>query len=147
MSAKSSVGMPQMLLLEQFGRVLYDTFGEVPYHVGSSVNQPLWRDVDVRVMLSDERWAELGLGEIGKRNAVWNGFTLAFSALGKAMTGLPIDFQLQTVRDANERYDGTRFALGVRSSVRDYGYRPRVEAHDNLMQDANANRADAQAGA
>jgi hypothetical protein len=37
--------------------------------------------------------------------------TLAFAALGKAMTGLPIDFQIQSATRANELYPGNRSAL------------------------------------
>jgi len=33
---------------------------------------------------------------------------LAFSALGKQMTGLPIDFQIQPTTWANEKFKGSR---------------------------------------
>lgn len=61
-----SVGQPQGMLLNQFGEILRDAFGEVPYHVGSSMTPGTktasWRDVDVRLMLPDDVWAAMGLG-------------------------------------------------------------------------------------
>jgi hypothetical protein len=39
--------------------------------------------------------------------------TLEFSALGELMTGLPIDFQIQSQSHANEKYPGWRSALGI----------------------------------
>jgi len=118
--------MPAALLLEQFGRVIYEAFGEVPYHVGSSLpgaNKPNWRDVDVRLMLDDEQYAAMGFGDPERThsNAKWVAFTLAFSALGKQMTGLPIDFQIQQTSHANRLYLPSsghgRSALGIRSAV------------------------------
>jgi hypothetical protein len=38
---------------------------------------------------------------------------MAFSALGKEMTGLPIDFQLDQMTRANTEHDGPRSALGI----------------------------------
>lgn len=38
---------------------------------------------------------------------------IAFSALGKAMTGLPIDFQIQQASWVNAHYTGERSALGL----------------------------------
>lgn len=115
-----SVGMPDTLRLEQFGIMLYAAFGEVPYHVGSSAKEKRgWRDVDVRLMLPDERYAEMGFGdpEYPHRNARWVAYCLAFSELGKHMTGLPIDFQIQQTTYANERFTAksghSRSALGV----------------------------------
>lgn len=126
MSAASGLGMPNALLLEQFGRVLFETFGEIPYHVGSSApgNGGAWRDVDVRLMLDDKIYAAMGLGDPERThsNGRWVGLTLAFSLLGKHMTGLPIDFQIQQTSYANRLYgDGhTRCAIGVRAVSEGY---------------------------
>lgn len=109
------VGMPAHLWLNQFGHLVYSAFGEHAYHVGSSVKEKLWRDVDVRVMLADDVYAKLGLGDPAHPhdNARWVAFCVAFSALGKQMTGLPIDFQIQTITEANEKFGGGgRSALG-----------------------------------
>lgn len=110
------VGMPQQLLLDEFGSQVWAAFGECPYHVGSSLTQKSgWRDVDVRLILSDEAYEALGLGDPAQthRNAKWVSLSLAFSALGKAVTGLPIDFQVQQQTYANATYKGLRSALGL----------------------------------
>lgn len=112
------VGMPAALYLDAFGSVVWDAFGQPPYHVGSSmpgVNKTGWRDVDVRLILSDEEYEALGLGDPLRchRNAKWVALTMAFSALGKEMTGLPIDFQIQQQTHANKVFEGCpRSALG-----------------------------------
>ena len=110
------VGMPQDLLLNEFGSQVWAAFGDCPYHVGSSLTQKTgWRDVDVRLILPDYLYEAMGLGDPkhAHQNARWVSFALAFSALGKAMTGLPIDFQIQQQTAANEEFKGVRSALGI----------------------------------
>lgn len=110
------VGMPTTLLLHEFGSQVWHAFGEPPYHVGSSLTQKSgWRDVDVRLILDDETYAAKGLGDPKRphSNGKWVALCLAFSALGKQMTGLPIDFQIQQQTVANAEYKGERSALGV----------------------------------
>jgi len=99
--------MPQSLLLHQFGSQVWAAFGSPAYHVGSSLaNKRDWRDVDIRMILSDDLWDSMGLGNPNKcqQNAKWVSLCLAYSALGKAMTGLPIDFQLQRSTEANVEF-------------------------------------------
>lgn len=115
--------MPAALLLDNFGLLVYDAFGELPYHVGSSLRQKRgWRDVDVRLILSDEAFIALGFGppSLGSHeNPRWVAMVRAFSALGREMTGLPIDFQIQAQTAANERNVGQpRSCLGVHALVR-----------------------------
>lgn len=109
------VGMPQSLLLQEFGSQVWAAFGYPPYHVGSSLTEKTWRDVDVRLILPDDEYEALGLGsakgEFQMQNAKWVALCLAFSALGKQLTGLPIDFQIQQQTAANEAYKGPRSAL------------------------------------
>ena len=108
-----SVGGSQYVKLCSFGMFLHEVFGEQAYQVGSSVDGKNWRDVDVVVMLSNDcfwSWA----GTHGFHGARWKGICAAFSALGKEMTGLPIDFKIQPVKWANERYPGARNAIGMR---------------------------------
>lgn len=113
-----SVGMPEFLKLQEFGSKVWDAFGEIPYHVGSSLEKKTgWRDVDVRLILDDEVYASMGFGEPANahQNARWVAMCLAFSCLGREMTGLPIDFQIQQSSDANKSYDKEhkRSALGM----------------------------------
>lgn len=109
------VGMPGHLLLHEFGSQVWHAFGSPPYHVGSSLLSKTWRDVDVRMILSDDDYAvwELGNPRYPHKNGKWVALCLAFSALGKQMTGLPIDFQIQQQSLANLAYDQPRSALGV----------------------------------
>ncbi len=101
------VGMPQSLNLHRFGAYLNAMFGEHTYHVGSSLDKKDgWRDVDVRVILDDDVWDAMGLGDPSEchRNAKWVAYTLCLSSFGKDLTGLPIDCQLQRQTQANEEY-------------------------------------------
>lgn len=63
--------------------------------------------MDVRLILPDDefitRFGSLQVNEVDPRFAA---ITLAFSALGSHMTGLPIDFQIQSQSRANEKYSG-----------------------------------------
>ena len=111
------VGMPASIWLQEFGSLVWAAFGDPPYHVGSSLaNKDGWRDVDVRMMLSREEWDRWGFGDPKRPHdsEKWQAVCLAFSALGKQMTGLPIDFQVQEVETANaENPKGGRSALGI----------------------------------
>lgn len=118
MSSKSRIGMPAQLFLNEFGQLILDAFGEVPYWVGSSARGPGWRDVDIRVMLDDDRYAAEGYGEPHNphSNPKWVATVKVWSAYGKALTGLPIDFQVQQTSWANKEYskpEHTRSALFV----------------------------------
>jgi hypothetical protein len=109
------IGPPDLFKLEQFGRYIRDALDEVPYLVGSCLHREDWRDVDVRVILPDEKYDAL----FGERtvpaclSAKWNAWCLAFAALGRDTTGLPIDFQIDRMTEANAQYDGPRNPLGV----------------------------------
>lgn len=108
------VGMPAFLKLNQFGRVCSEAFGTTAYLVGSATQTKTeWRDVDVRVILTDDEFErQIGAHTNPKcMNLRWNALCLAFAELGQRMTGLPIDFQIDQMTDANERYDGPRHAL------------------------------------
>lgn len=115
------VGMPQHAILNAWGSLIMDALGDDarPYLVGSATTTTNWRDVDVRVMLSTADWDRL-LPGVPRSSAAgfvhprWSALCMAFSAWGQAYTGLPIDFQLQHVDDANARFKGIRDPLGVR---------------------------------
>lgn len=104
--------MPAGIWLNKFGVIVRDYFGHIPYHVGSSLQSKEWRDVDVRLILPDDEFAAL-FGDIHQSwvNPKLAAVTLAFCALGKEMTGLPVDFQIQSQSHANKLYDGPRSAL------------------------------------
>lgn len=108
------VGMPQALWLNEFGSQVWSAFGEVPYLVGSALIGKEWRDVDVRLILADDDYESMSLGDPTDphRNAKWVALCMAFSELGYKMTGLPIDFQIQQRTEANKD-KGHRSALGL----------------------------------
>lgn len=136
------VGMPADLWLNEFGSQVWSAFGKPAYHVGSSLaNKDGWRDVDVRVMLDDEAWARWGFSPDrhtvdSHQDPKWVAVCLAFSALGKQMTGLPIDFQVQRIDDANEKYPHPRSALGIiplrRANPKDVERRSNMVAINDL---------------
>lgn len=100
-----STGMPAGIWLQKFGVIVRDYFGHVPYQVGSSLTTKDWRDVDVRLILPDDEYA----ARFGSVHATYvhkglAAITLAFAALAKEMTGLPVDFQIQPQTWANEHY-------------------------------------------
>ncbi len=108
-----SVGMPAWIKLNQFGRVVEEAFDATAYLVGSATAGKGWRDVDVRVILDDDEFERI-CGPLTRPrclNLRWNALCLAFAALGRDMTGLPIDFQIDQMTDANARYSGPREAL------------------------------------
>jgi hypothetical protein len=108
-----SVGMPQALLLQQFGEHVRNAFGQVAYQVGSSLSsKDGWRDVDVRVMLPDVDYRrKYGDPCRPQRNEAWVSTVLAWSSFGRQLTGLPIDFQVQSLEYANATEPGARSAL------------------------------------
>jgi hypothetical protein len=110
---RAGLGMPAALLVEAYADLLYHAFGETPYQVGSSLTGAIWRDVDIRVMLDDKVYADMGFGDphFPHANERWCAYVIAFSELGRKMTGLPIDFQIQDTTVANEQNDAPRSAL------------------------------------
>lgn len=104
--------MPAGIWLHKFGVIVRDYFGHVAYQVGSSLTTKDWRDVDVRLILPDDEFEQrFGRNKGAEANPKLAAITLAFAALGKAMTGLPIDFQIQPQSWANEKYPNPRSAL------------------------------------
>jgi hypothetical protein len=107
---KQTVGLgpPISHYLHLYGKLLSEAFdGETAYHVGSSLYGRTWRDVDVRIILQDDKYAEMGFGdpENPTANSKWVAYCMAFSELGKRITGLPIDFQVQQATVANRDFD------------------------------------------
>ena len=115
-------GHPHGSHLEAFGQQLLEAFGTMPYHVGSSVYGKTWRDVDVRIMLDDDRFDALfpGYATFHRRDAWWSLICTALSVLGEQRTGLPVDCQIQRTSEANEAYPGARNPLFLRRAEDDH---------------------------
>jgi hypothetical protein len=96
--------------LEEWCRHVRKLFRAHPYFVGSATQRANFRDVDLRLILPDERF-----------DAEWSAvvrvrlMNRAISIWGQQETGLPIDFQIQRQTEANEQYpDGPRNPMGTR---------------------------------
>lgn len=92
-----------------------------PYLVGSVNERADFRDVDVRVVLVDKQWDRMfGKGTADDRGEAhgdprWQLLCAALSEWISAVSGLPVDFQIQRMTEANTSYAGIRRnPLGVR---------------------------------
>lgn len=125
----SHIGAPACFALELACKHLRDAFYSDKYHigiyvVGSCLHKPDWRDVDVRMIMEDEAFANLfpkatlhsGAWEF---DPLWCIMTVAISKWLKDQTGLPIDFQFQPMTRANQKYNGPRHPVGIRLTPRD----------------------------
>ena len=113
---KHNLGPHQFLLLDFYGQAVLAAWGEPGYLVGSSQRGEPWRDIDVRVMLDDAVFERRFSGASGDRHAsrAWRAEMLAWSTLGERMTGLPIDFQVEPISEANRiNLDGPRNPIGL----------------------------------
>lgn len=91
-------------------RLIRQAFGQPPYLVGSAGfgEATSYRDVDVRLMLDEKEFAAAC-----PTRERWELLCVAISAWLHERTGLPIDFQIQRVDLANERFNGRRNPLGM----------------------------------
>jgi hypothetical protein len=110
------VGMPHWLLLNLYGLQVHQAFGHYPFLVGSALRDKHdCRDIDVRLMLPTDDYLRMAgpIDECGKTLTRWSAVCLAWSVLGRQMTGLPIDFQIQTVAHEHRYEDQPRLQIGV----------------------------------
>jgi len=101
--------------LRLFGEVVEKLIGETPYIVGSALDKPDFRDVDVRIMLEDEAFERIFGGDgLWITNGALTLANMALSALAREISGLEIDCQIQRLTDANAEYGGhKRQPLGL----------------------------------
>jgi hypothetical protein len=88
-----------------------DTLGT--FLVGSVLERPDFRDVDVRTIMADEVYDRLFPGgESGTdSDAFWSLLCTAIGGYLSQATGLPIDFQIQRMTEANLLHRGLRNAI------------------------------------
>lgn len=103
-------------LLNAWAEKVREMFHAAPYLVGSALERPDFRDVDVRLLL----WADPEVAGSVKRtydrlatSVSIEHLNLAVSLWGQKVTGLPIDFQVQQAESANEDFTGRRHPLGL----------------------------------
>jgi hypothetical protein len=98
--------------LDQACQVISRAFGgQCPYLVGTAGvgGAESYRDVDVRLMLDDEQFAEAC-----PTRERWELLCLAIGVYLSSRTGLPVDFQLQRKGEALEKFgDRPRNPVGL----------------------------------
>lgn len=115
----SFIGAPAVFALELACQHLNRAFGGFGcYLVGSALQRPDWRDVDVRLVLKDDEFLALFPDVILEAHnwefdPRWLIMTTAISDQLRKVTGLPVDFQFQAQGPANARHKGPRSALGL----------------------------------
>lgn len=77
-----------------------EAFGTHPYLVGSASQRSDFRDVDVRLILTDEEYDTL----FADRPGLWALLSRLGATYLRSRTGLPVDFQVQRQTEANEKY-------------------------------------------
>ena len=97
---------PHAFHLEHACAMIHQAFGDCPYLVGSCLMKRDYRDVDVRLILSDEQFAHHfpACGDHPERHALWSLMCSTISDWLSKRTGLPIDFQIQQRTAANKMY-------------------------------------------
>jgi hypothetical protein len=117
------IGAPACFALELAVRQVCEAFGVYQgkrfggcYLVGSVLERADWRDVDVRLILQDDVFAEHfpDAGRHWEFDCKWLLLTTAISEWLSKKTGLPVDFQFQPQTHANEKHKGPRSAIGLR---------------------------------
>lgn len=98
--------------LEDWCRMVRAIFGSAhgPYLVGSATERADYRDVDIRILVPDRTFDRLFRHRLEAVRYV----NRAFSVWGQRETGLPIDFQVQRMTEANAEFSKPRNAMGVR---------------------------------
>lgn len=113
----SYVGVPAIFELTMACNVLIRAYGASIYHVGSSLQRPDWRDVDLVMILSDEAF-EREFPNAPLHSAAWEHdpkwlvLTVSLSKWLSEKSGVPVDFKFQPRSFANERHDGPRNPIG-----------------------------------
>lgn len=102
----------QMFILDEACKPIAEAFDSTPYLVGTATGRAEYRDVDVRLILDDDKYTALA-GVVGPELIAFLG--LAVGEYLAARTGMPIDFQVQQQTTANAKHNGMRNPLGLRT--------------------------------
>lgn len=108
----SALSPRQLFLLDEACKPINEALSGNLYLVGTATDKQPYRDVDVRLIMIDQDFD--ALSETLSLNAI----TFMGFAIGEylaAKTGLPIDFQIQRMTEANEKHQGIRNPIGQRN--------------------------------
>ena len=114
----SHVGVPALFELTRGCHLITRGWGNhTCYHVGSSLDRPDWRDVDIVMMLPDEvfkrEFPNAPLHSAAwEHDAKWLVTTIALSKWLTERSGVQVDFKFQPVTFANDKHDGPRNPIG-----------------------------------
>jgi len=126
------IGFPAAEKLEHMCSIIHAAFGSATYGiylVGSATRTKKFRDVDLRMVMTDEGYDKL-FGKVSV-SPLWSIICTSISVWASEQTGLPIDFQIQRITDANARYpNGNRNALGR-------GFKYKVAPHELPVWDSS----------
>ena len=89
------LGEPMHMGLMAALMIVEQAFNETPYMVGSATQIRNFRDVDVRLIMNDDKFDILFGDTGGHTTAFWTLTCISISAWLKQCTGLPVDFQIQ----------------------------------------------------
>jgi len=118
---------PDMNRLDWACRPIADAFGTALYLVGSALTRPDYRDIDVRLILPDEDVERLfgadglhGTPAAPTPHRLQLLLHIALSDLIARAAGLPqpIDFQIQSMTEANVPEHGHREPIGIRWDIK-----------------------------
>jgi hypothetical protein len=111
---ETCVGSPDFFLLNQACVAVGLAFDTTPFLVGSAVTSKQRRDIDVRVIVPDDRYKELfpGIGANPRTHPLWSLLCSSTALWLRQASGLPVDFQVQSQSRAAVE-DGPRVPLGV----------------------------------
>lgn len=98
----------QMHLLDQACIPIAWAYGEPPYLVGSSHDRRDARDIDVRLILPDDQFDALF-----PKPELWEVACMTIGHWLASRSGLPVDFQIQRMTEANAKHRGPRNPLGT----------------------------------
>lgn len=112
---------PDLHRLDWACRPITAAFGNPPYLVGSVLTRPDFRDIDIRLILDDEAVERMFNSDgtyfnDGDPRSIRLLLNVALSDLiaKSANVPAPIDFQIQSMSEANVPEHGARNPLGVR---------------------------------
>ena len=111
----------KLFLLETSMRSINEVFHRNTYLVGSCLERPNYRDVDIRTILSNDEYNKVN-------PQVWWLLDRSVSVWLSQLTGLLIDYQIQSFEQADE-YGGKRNPLFM-SCSRFVESQPIEAAHD-----------------
>jgi PBP1b-binding outer membrane lipoprotein LpoB len=103
---------PDLHRLDWACRPIAVAFGEPPYLVGSVLTRPDFRDIDIRLILDDDTVQRMFADHPRARLLLNIALTDLIARAANAPA--PIDFQIQSMTEANVSEHGARNQLGVR---------------------------------